>query len=83
MRTLDDVRDQPVDRIWLYLTEPEARAFLGTLEDRSTTQSQMRSGMLTWTAPKGTEVGVTIAIYNPTDLSSDEKMSAFLRDGTW
>ena len=34
IRILDDVRDQPVEGVWIYLSEAEALALLSTLEGR-------------------------------------------------
>lgn len=83
MRIVDDVRDHPVDRIWIYLTETEARALVGTLQDRLNEAEPDTDWHAHLESSEDSEVGVTVAIYNPKDLPRDEKISAFLRDGTW
>lgn len=83
MRILDDTRDAPVERVWLYLTPDEAKAMVGALQDRLNDPDPDPEWHAHVEASDGGEVEVTIALYNANDLPSDPKIAAFLRDGTW
>jgi hypothetical protein len=82
MRILDDVTEQPLRRVWLYLTEEEARQLFLSLQERllnGPTPEWHTHIEDEW--QKGTEVSVTI--YDPEDPPTDPRVREFLASGLW
>ncbi len=81
MRILDDIDDHPVGRIWFYLTEDEVSTLLRVLQERVGVSDP--EWHIHIDDSLGSDVAITVAVYDLANLPTDPKMSAFLRDGSW
>jgi hypothetical protein len=84
MRMLDDDKDQPVNRISLFLTEREVAHLLSSLQERLADPDPRWHMHIDDDGDKPWEL--TLAVYDPDDLSAvadDERMATFLRTGDW
>jgi len=81
MRILDDGQDQPVSKIWLYLTEEEAADLLTALRER------LDDSDPDWHAHiedhGDTHWELTVAVYDSARLPEDPRIANFLERGEW
>jgi hypothetical protein len=81
MRMLDDSRDQPVDRLWLYLTREELIELVAALK------SHADEGHADWHAHVESHHGqgkeLTVAVYDPDHPPADEQFRRFIVDDVW
>jgi hypothetical protein len=81
VRMIDDTKDAPVQRLWLYLTDEEARALAEALRDQHDAQDADWHAHLA--SRDGHDVALSIAVYDPDHLPDDPRISAFLERGAW
>jgi hypothetical protein len=83
MRMIDDLRDQPVQKLWLCLTAEEATMVIEAL------QRGADEGDSDWhthiQSADGRDIELTLMLYDVDDLSPDieRPMAEFLRTGEW
>jgi hypothetical protein len=65
MRMIDDERDTPVNRLWLYLTESEAAALLEALHHRLDDPDPQWHAHVQ--SDHGADRTLTVAVYDPED----------------
>ena len=78
---LDDARDQPVERLWLYLTEAEAAELLAALQTR--TEDEPAEWHAHIESEHGAGKALTVAVYDPMALPDDPQIRSFLGDDLW
>jgi hypothetical protein len=78
---IDDERDRPVNRLWLYLTEKEITDLFEALRYR------LEDPDPEWHAhiesDHGSNKSLTIAVYDPASVPSDSKIGPFLERDDW
>jgi hypothetical protein len=82
MRMIDDTRDRPIDKLWLYLTQGEADQLVAALRERAE-DAYDPEWHVHIESEGDTERSLSVAIYDPSALPEDATMHAFLKDGSW
>jgi hypothetical protein len=81
VRMIDDVRDSPVNRLWLYLTESEASTLLEALRGRLDDPDPEWHAHVE--SDHGSGKSLAVAVYDPAAVPADPRMRAFLERDEW
>jgi hypothetical protein len=81
MRMIDDERNVPVQKLWLYMTELEATQLLAGLQEGQGLRDQEWHAHVD--SHHGEGVALTVAVYDPTNLPDDPMIAQFLSTGVW
>ena len=83
MRLLDDESNRPLNKIWVYLTEGEARTLAGQLT--ALFADNERPGE--WHSHVGSDDGsakeLTLALYDPEAQTGDRRWQDWFKDDRW
>ncbi len=82
MRLLDDEGNHPLNRVWVYLTEGEARALLNHLATHF-----QENGTSEWhchiESDDGRAKELTVALYDPNEQTQDSRWQNWFREDEW
>ena len=81
MRMIDDERDTPVNKLWLYLTETEAAALTEALRYRLDDPDPEWHAHIR--SDHGSNKSLTVAVYKPESVPNDPKIGPFLERDEW
>ena len=84
MRLLDDEGNRPLAKVWVYLTEGEARALAAQL---ATHFQEEEDGPREWHGHVESDDGrakeLTVALYDPEAQTRDSRWQSWFREDQW
>lgn len=83
MRLLDDDSNRPVNKVWVYLTEGEARAMAQQLAGLFADDPPPREWHSHVESDDGRAKELTVALYDPDDESGDPRWRGWFKDDRW
>lgn len=78
---IDDERDRPVQRLWLYLTVQEVEDLLAALQNDDIGDDPGWHAHIDGRHDPG--ISLNVAVYDPDNLPDDPKIAEFFSSGTW
>jgi hypothetical protein len=83
MRLLDDDRNRPVNKVWIYLTEDEARSMAQQLATLFEDDRASREWHCHVESDDGRAKELTLALYDPHEESGDLRWRGWFKDDRW
>jgi hypothetical protein len=83
MRLLDDEGNRPLNKIWVYLTEGEARMLAGQLTALFADDERPREWHSHVESDEGRAKELTLALYDPEVRTDDQRWQDWFKDDRW
>lgn len=83
MRLLDDEGNRPLNKIWVYLTEGEARTLAGQLAALFAEDERPREWHSHIESDDSRAKELTLALYNPEAQAGDQRWQDWFKDDRW